>query len=355
MKGKIRIMVVLGLCVSLLSLVVASPGAMAEKKGLIAYSVCWTEDPFWVASVDAARTMVEHLGYEFKGFNAANENLRQVEQLSDIIALEPDALIVSAVDSRGIIGGIRRVKDAGIPVIVIIRTIKEAGKIAFTGKSDMYGIGQKAAINLLYLLRTKYGDYKGKVLEVMGELGDEASVEFHAGFISLMRKFPEIELTSKEAEAWSFEKAADIVEDWLTAYPDTDGIYSHSDWLTQAFPPVLKRLGYKPIGEEPHMLLVSSGAMPFGLPFVREGFIDMTTEIPILKVSKIAAYWAVKLAEGEKIPAKARLIEPGMSVEFIDATVEVVSEDWGPTMVVPPKVVSKINADDPTIWGNIYK
>lgn len=355
MKGKIKVLVVLGLCVSLLSLVAASPGATAEKKGLIAYSVCWTEDPFWVASVDAARTMVEHLGHEFKGFNAANENLRQLEQLSDIIALEPKALIVSAVDSRGIISGVKRVKDAGIPVIVIIRTIKGAGKIDFTAKMDIYGMGQKAAINLLYLLRTKYGDYKGKVLEVMGELGDEFSVESHAGFMSLMNAFPEVELTSKEAEAWSFEKAADIVEDWLAGHPDTDGIYSHSDWLTQAFPPVLKRLGYKPAGQEPHMFLVSSGAMPFGLPFVKEGFIDMTTEIPILKISKIAAHWAVKLAEGEKIPGKVKLIEPGMSVKFIDITVEVVAEDWGPTMEVPAKVVSKINADDPTVWGNIYK
>ena len=355
MKGKIKILMVLGLCVSLLSLVMVSPGIGAEKKGLIVYSVCWTEDPFWVASVDAAGEMVESLGYDFKALNAANQNLRQLEQLHDIIALGPDALIISAVDSRGIVGAVKKVKEAGIPVVVIIRTLKEAGEIDFTAKADMFGIGQKSAINLLYLLRTRYGDYKGKVLEVMGELADEASVEFHAGFMSLMSKFPEVKLTSKEAEAWSFEKAADITEDWLTAYPDTDGIYSHSDWLTQALPPVLKRLGYKPAGEEPHIFMVSSGAMPFGLPYVKEGYIDMTTEIPILKTSKIGAYWAVQLAEGKKIPGKIQLVEPGMSVEFIDAEIEVILEKWGPTAETPSKVVSKINADDPAIWGNIYK
>lgn len=90
MKGKIKILMVLGLCVSLLSFVMASPGIGAEKKGLIVYSVCWTEDPYWVASVDAAREMVESLGYDFKALNAANQNLRQLEQLHDIIALGPD-------------------------------------------------------------------------------------------------------------------------------------------------------------------------------------------------------------------------------------------------------------------------
>lgn len=264
-------------------------------------------------------------------------------------------LIISAVDSRGIVGAVKKVKEAGIPVVVIVRTIKEAGEISFTAKTDIYGVGQKAAINLLNLLYTRYGDYKGKVLEVMGELGDEFSVESHAGFMSLINKFPEIEVTSKEAEAWSFEKAADITEDWLTAYPDTDGIYSHSDWLTQALPPVLKRLGYKPAGEEPHIFMVSSGAMPFGLPYVKEGYIDMTTEIPTLKMSKVAAYWAVQLAEGKKIPKKVKLPEPGLSVKFIDVETEVIIEEWGPTVMIPAKVIGKINADDPTVWGNIYK
>jgi len=51
--------------------------------------------------------------------------------------------------------------------------------------------------------------------------------------------------------------------------------------------------------------MVSSGAMPFGLPYVKEGYIDMTTEIPILKTSKIAAYWAVQLVEGKKFQGKS--------------------------------------------------
>jgi ABC-type sugar transport system substrate-binding protein len=136
--------------------------------------------------------------------------------------------------------------------------------------------------------------------------------------------------------------------------PDTDLIYSHSDWLTQALPPVLKRLGYGPAGEENHVFVVSSGAMPFGLPHVKSGYIDMTTEIPTLKVSKLAAYWLLQVAQGNEIPDEVNLFEPGLSVKMTDKKVKIEEKSWGTHIAVPPAVVTQNNVEDPNLWGNIY-
>ena len=350
-----KVKIMLTLLISIFLIMAFCGSSFAADKGLIVYSVCWTEDPFWVASADAAKAVIEANGYESKIMNANNDNMTQVNQISDAIALDPAGIIISAVDSRGVLSAVKEVKDANIPVAVIVRTIKEAGKIDITADADMFGIGQKAAINSLNLLYSRYGTYKGTVLEIMGALIDNATVNFHDGFSSIMEKFPGVIVVAKEATDWSFEKAANIAEDWLTVNPDTDLIFSHSDWLTQAIPPVLKRLGYGPAGEDNHVFVVSSGAMPFGLPFVRTGYIDMTTEVPTLKVSKMAAYWVCQIAQGVEIPDEVNLFEPGLSVKMIDVKVPVIEKSWGKHISIPPAVVTTKNVDDPTLWGNIYK
>jgi len=350
-----RVKKLLILLLSISIIMTISCGAFAASKGLIVYSVCWTEDPFWVASTDAAKAVVEASGFDYKVLNANNDNMTQVNQISDAIALKPAGVLLGAVDSRGIVSAVKELQDAGIPIGVIIRNIPNAGKIDVTVDADMFGIGEKAAINALNLLFSKHGLYEGTVLEIEGALIDNASVDFHGGFISIMEKYPDVTIVSKEATDWSFEKAANIAEDWLSVNPDTDLIYSQSDWLTQALPPVLERLGYAPAGEKNHVFVVSSGAMPFGLPFVRTGYIDMDTEIPTLKVSKMAAYWLCQIAQGNKIPDEVNLFEPGLSVKMIDAKIKVEEKSWGTHISVPPSVVSKNNVDDPNLWGNIYK
>jgi len=281
--------------------------------------------------------------------------MTQVNQISDSIALKPVGVLIGAVDSRGVVSAVKELQDAGIPIGVIIRNIPGAGKIDVTVDPNIFGVGQKSAINALNLLFSKYGAYKGNVLEIEGALIDNFSVDSHNGFMSIMEKFPDVSIVSKEATDWSFEKAANISEDWLSVNPDTDLIYVHSDWLTQAVPPVLQRMGYGPAGEDNHVFVVSAGAMPFGLPFVRTGYIDMTTEIPTLKVSKMAAYWLIQIAQGNKVPDEVNLFEPGLSVKMIDTKVKVEEKSWGTHIAVPPAVVTINNVDDPDLWGNIYK
>jgi len=81
----------------------------------------------------------------------------------------------------------------------------------------------------------------------------------------------------------------------------------------------------------------------------------MTTEIPTLKVSKMAAYWLIQIAQGNKVPDEVNLFEPGLSVKMIDTKVKVEERSWGTHIAVPPVVVTVNNVDDPDLWGNIYK
>ena len=158
--NKMKKILVLLLSISIIMTI--SCGAFAISKGLIVYSVCWTEDPFWVASTDAARAVVEASGFEYKVLNANNDNMTQVNQISDAIALNPAGVLLGAVDSRGIVSAVKELQDAKIPIGVVIRNIPNAGKIDVTVDPNIFGIGQQSAVNTLNLLYSKYGAYKGR-------------------------------------------------------------------------------------------------------------------------------------------------------------------------------------------------
>ena len=346
---------IVGICIVTLLISMFALGAIAQSKGLIIFFCPWTEDPWWVASTDAAKAVCEASGFEYKVLNANNDNMTQVDQISDAIALNPVGCILGPVDSRGVVSAVKELQDAGIPIGVVVRNIPDAGKIDITVDPNIFGIGQKAAVNALNLLYSKYGAYKGKILEIQGALNDNFCVDSHNGFMDILSKYDGISVVSKEATNWSMDIAANIAEDWMTVNPDTDLIYGHSDWATQVVPPVLERLGYGPVGSDNHVFVISSGAMPFGLPFIRSGYMDMSTEVPTLKMGKMCAYWICQIAQGNEIPDEVNLFEPGLSVKLTDAKVKVQEKSWGKHISVPPAVVTKNNVDDPNLWGNIYE
>ena len=90
----------IGICITFLLVSLFTFSGMAQSKGLIVISVPWTEDPYWVASADASKAMAEACGFDTKILNANNDNMTQVNQLSDAIALDPVGLVIGAVDSR---------------------------------------------------------------------------------------------------------------------------------------------------------------------------------------------------------------------------------------------------------------
>ena len=105
----------------------------------------------------------------------------------------------------------------------------------YTGRT----VGEYAAS----LLKEKTGTPEGEVAILEGLLGQDIN-QFRGGsFEEVLSQYPGVKVVAKEPTDWDAKKAADITENWLTAYPNLKMIYGLSDSLTVPAANVIKRAG----------------------------------------------------------------------------------------------------------------
>src|SRR5690606_9941689 len=99
-----------------LALVAGQPAA-AQERGTIYYMIPTLLDEFQTESQKAIEGVFGDMGYEVVSLDAQNRADLQLNQLEDVIALQPDAIIMNAVDFDAIVPGIEQARAAGIPEI----------------------------------------------------------------------------------------------------------------------------------------------------------------------------------------------------------------------------------------------
>jgi ribose transport system substrate-binding protein len=314
--------------------------AAAQDKGLVFYLSPNQFDEFQTTASMLIKKYVEDAGYECKEMVAGNEDIAlQLNQLDNAITQNPKAIIVAAVDGTAIVDGVNKAREAGIPVIAFDRVISET-KVDFTSVAGCKKIGILAAGEAARLLKEKYGEEKGTILDIMGDPGDSYTVLIEEGFQETMKQYPNIKIDTKIADGWEASNAADIADDYLVAYPDTDVIFGHADHLAAAISSVLETKGYKK-GDK---IVLSTAGMPMGLDLVRDGWVQATVEQPLAAQAEGVAMFL------EDVIAKKEIKTGTYTVGGFES--ELVEQKYGPELRIPGSVITKENVDDPKFWGN---
>jgi ribose transport system substrate-binding protein len=312
-------------------------------KGLVFYLSPNQFDEFQTTASKLIRKYVEDAGYELIEMVAqsgqAEDVALQLSQLDDAITQKPKAIIIAACDASAVVDGIERARAKGIPVIVFDRTISGT-KTDLSSVAGCRRIGILAGGEIARLLKEKYGSVKGSILDIMGDPGDMYTVLIEEGFEEVMADYPDVEITTKIADGWAADNAADIADDWLVAHPDTDLIFSHAEHLAAAITSVLETQGYS----KGQIIMVSTAGMPMGLDLVRDGWLQATVEQPLTAQAEGVAMFLDDVIAGKKI-------KPGKyTVGGFES--DLVIKDYGPELMIPGSVITKANVDDKKFWGN---
>ena len=137
--------------------------AIAQTKGTIYYLVPTLLDEFQTGSIDAIEKFMGDVGYEVVSLDGQNRSDLQLNQVDDVLNLDPAAVIVAAVDFDAIKAGIEKLRAAGIPVMIFDRQITSTPS-DLTSVAGTVEIGHIAADETVRLLTEKHGSPKGKVL-----------------------------------------------------------------------------------------------------------------------------------------------------------------------------------------------
>lgn len=321
-------------------ILVATTVTAADGKGLVYYLCPNQFDEMQTSAAVMIKDAVERAGYTCKVMSAANEDANlQMNQFDDAISQNPKAIIVAAVDGIAACAGVDNARNAGIPVIAFDRVISNT-TVDFTSVAGCKRMGIAAAQETVNLLKEKYGEVKGSVLDIMGDPGDSYTVLIEEGFQESMKDYPNVKIVTKIAEKWEASKAGDIVDDYLLVYPETDLIFTHADHLAAAVVSVLQTKGL----EKNDIFLVSTSGMPMGLELIRDGWLYADVEQPVSAQAEGIAMFLDDVINGNEIKLGA--------YEVMSIPAEIIMQPYGLELRISGSVVNAENVDDPKFWGN---
>jgi len=342
-----RSLVLTGLAVGLL-LSMSSFGFAVEKVIRIGYPAPSLMDEGQVAIQKGALDAAKKFGWDLTTTDAERDAAKQMNQIDSLIARGVDAIVFVPVDSAALSESVKKLNNLGIPVISIDRTTA-AGKLVITVQSDNYLAGKQAGEYMVELLKKKYGESKGLVLELQGALGTNVAQLRGGGFNDVMKKYPNIKVIGKPTD-WYPDRGADVTEDVLTAHPELDGIYWHSDCIGAGVIPALERIGkLQLVGEPGHIFLVGIDGTRVMLNYIREKKCDATMSQPLLDHGKVALEFLRAYLRGEAVPTSGIVLYPGA----LWSPAHIEPADTGPVINMATTPVNLGNVDDSRLWGNM--
>lgn len=339
------------LVVSWITLGLFTTVCYSQKKILMGIASPSLGDEGQVAIQQGAIEACKKYGFDYLTTNAERDALTQMNQIDLLIERGVDAVITVPVDAAALSESVKKLNKLGIPIICQDRSTT-SGKLLITVQADNYLAGQQAAEFMVHLLELKYGEPKGLVLELQGALGTNVAQLRGGGFNDTMKKYPKIKVLSKPVE-WMPDIAAKVVEDVLTAHPELDGTYTHSDFTLAGVIPALERIGrLELVGKPNHIFTVSIDAASQALDWIRERKHDASMAQPLVSYGILAVeFFAEYYLKGKEIPVGQTITQSGV----LWSPAQIIEAPTGPMVNLRTTPVDIHNVDDLRLWSNYYR
>ncbi|MFD0773594.1 ABC transporter substrate-binding protein [Streptomonospora algeriensis] len=192
-------------------------GGEIETIGLMVQDL---SNPFFSAMQAGVENAAEDMGAEVVTEDGRQDLGAQNEQIDAFIQQQIDVLLINPVDSEGIGPAVQRALDAGITVVAVDVTAKNAE--AFI-TSDNVQAGRLACEHLFESIGGE-----GRILIIDGT--PISSVQDRVqGCEEVMKDYPDIKVAGHQHGDNNREEALTVATDMLTANSDVDGIFAIND------------------------------------------------------------------------------------------------------------------------------
>jgi inositol transport system substrate-binding protein len=159
-------------------------------------------------------------------FTNANQDMQmQLDQVDNFIAQKMDAIIICPSDTAGIIPAIEKANAAGIPVICI-------GVSAGGGDSTYVGTEYIDAGIRQGEYMAEHLPLNAKIVYLAGTPGYSHARDRRQGFLdTLVAKRPDVALLAEQTAMYERVRGMQIMEDWIQAFPQIDGVIAANDQM----------------------------------------------------------------------------------------------------------------------------
>lgn len=225
--------------------------------------------------------------------DAKGDSDTQVSQIQDFITQGVDAIIYIPAGATAATVPMRAADDAGIPVVTVDRNPEGAPGDTFIATDSV------AAAEALGDFVIDQTGGEGAVGVIQGQVGTTPEIDRDTGFTKALESSPGLTEVARQASSqWAQDEGFDIATDMLQAHPEITVLFGRADALALGAATAARSAGRDDI------LVVGFDGDVAGLEAVQDGTLAATITQPTQAMGKLALESAVKLANGDELPAE---------------------------------------------------
>lgn len=234
------------------------PKLEQKDKYKVGFAQTESNNPWRIAQTNSMKAEAEKLGFQLVYTDAAGSAAKQVADVNSMIAQGVDVIFLAPREEKPLIPAVMAAKKAGIPVILLDRSVDpslaKAGEdyLTFIG-SNFVEEGKRVAEWL-----AKNANGKSKIIELEGTTGSSPANDRKKGFDDAIKAAGGFEIVASQTGDFARDKGRQVAEALLQAHPDADVIYAHNDEMAIGAIAALEAAGKVP-GKDVLVLSIDGG------------------------------------------------------------------------------------------------
>jgi ribose transport system substrate-binding protein len=291
--------------VLILALAIAVTAFGAEKKYKVGYScISWTIPWMVYYKQLFEQEMKKYPNYEVIWHDAKFDFKAMADGLEGFAAQDVDLIIHFALDNKPMLETYKKIKAAGIPLLL---TMDPPDYAAYEYMAGFSGLDNLEAGRICENMLEKALGGKGKVALITAPNGSASEMQYTAGFMNEHRRLNSaLEVVTKQSGEWDPAKAQAAASDILTKYPKIDGFYVSDDYMGGGLIRALKEKGYKP-GQ---VKIAANGGSKIGINDFKGGwYLGIVDQGPVLCMKQDIWLMRALLEDQIQIPAFAAVLQ----------------------------------------------
>lgn len=298
----------------------------AEDDNLIVvgYSQLGSESVWRTANTNSIqKALSKENGFFLQLKNARQKQENQIKAIRSFVSQRVDYIVFSPIEEEGWRTVLTEAREAGIPVILVDRTISKKDESLYTTRvgTDTYWEGEQAGIWLEEdLLKTGQSDDTINIVILEGTTGATSQIGRSVGFESIAQQHENWNILASESGDFTTAKGKEVMEKYLWLYDDIDVLVSQNDDMTFGAIEALKESG-RYIGPEDDIRIISFDAGRSALELVKAGEIDVDIECNP-EQGELLAEVIHKLQRGEKVEKVYMVEDKVFTIDNVDEYLE---------------------------------
>ncbi|HEV7317860.1 MAG TPA: ABC transporter substrate-binding protein [Ensifer sp.] len=234
------------------------PKLAQKEKYKVGFAQTESNNPWRIAQTNSMKAEAEKHGIQLVYTDAAGSAAKQVADVNSMIAQGVDVIFLAPREEKPLIPAVMAAKKAGIPVILLDRSVDpslaKAGEdyLTFIG-SNFVEEGKRVAEWLV-----KNANGKSKIIELEGTTGSSPANDRKKGFDDAIKAAGGFEIVASQTGDFARDKGRQVAEALLQAHPDADVIYAHNDEMAIGAIAALEAAGKVP-GKDVLVLSIDGG------------------------------------------------------------------------------------------------